>query len=164
MCRLRYGPDRPRPGTLQPMGRRGSPFAAERAGIERRDVEIVRRYTAGEELASIGVDLDLTRERIRQIVRASGARMPWEYKCAVKACDTSPRTPNRYCYAHQLRFERFGDPLGAKLLLMNQHGTLASYKRGRCSCELCRKRNADRVREYQHRMHPEMRRYKARGS
>ena len=55
------------------MGRRGSPFAAERAGIERRDVEIVRRYKAGEELASIGVDLDLTRERIRQIVRASGA-------------------------------------------------------------------------------------------
>jgi hypothetical protein len=45
------------------MGKRGSPFDAELPGIERRNAEIVRRYKAGEELASIGVDLDLTRER-----------------------------------------------------------------------------------------------------
>jgi hypothetical protein len=129
-----------------------------------RDFEVLQRYEAGETLAGIGAAVGLTRERIRQIVKASGAPMPWDYKCAVKGCDTSPRTPNLYCSFHQVRFERFGDPLGNMPRLMDQHGTLASYKRGRCSCELCRKRNADRVREYQHRIHPEMRRYKARGS
>jgi DNA-directed RNA polymerase sigma subunit (sigma70/sigma32) len=55
------------------MGRQGSPFAAELPRLEQRNAEIVRRYRAGEELASIGVDLDLTRERIRQIVRSAGA-------------------------------------------------------------------------------------------
>jgi hypothetical protein len=126
---------------------------------ERRDAWVVRRYAAGETLAGIGAAVGLTRERIRQIVKASGAPMPWDYKCAAKGCDTSPRMPNPYCSFHQVRFERFGDPLGSKPRLMDQHGTLASYKSGRCSCDLCRRRNAERVREYNHRMHPEMRRY-----
>lgn len=46
------------------MGKRGSPFATELPRIEQRNAEIVRRYKAGEDLAGIGVDLDLTRERI----------------------------------------------------------------------------------------------------
>jgi hypothetical protein len=48
------------------MGKRGSPFATELPRIEQRNAEIVRRYKAGEDLAGIGVDLDLTRERIPQ--------------------------------------------------------------------------------------------------
>jgi hypothetical protein len=96
------------------MGKQGSPFAAELPGLEQRNAEIVRRYKAGEELASIGVSLDLMRERIRQIVRNAGARMPREYKCAVPDCFTSPRSPGRYCFAHQRRLDRFGDPLGTR--------------------------------------------------
>jgi hypothetical protein len=127
-----------------------------------RDTEVLRRYQAGETLASVGADVGLTRERIRQIVKASGAPMPWDYRGAVKACNTSPRTPNSYCQVHQRRFERFGDPLGSKPLLTNQHGTLACSKRGRGRCDLCRRRSADARREYMHRIHPEMRRYKPR--
>jgi Sigma-70, region 4 len=55
-----------------------------------RDIQVLRRYEAGETLASIGAGVGLTRERIRQIVKASGAAMPWDYKCAVKTCSTSP--------------------------------------------------------------------------
>lgn len=143
-------------------GVRGHHTAAQAKLDALRDTGVVRRYQAGETLASVGAALGLTRERIRQIVKASGAPMPWDYRCAVKACNTSPRTPNRYCSAHQRRFERFSDPLGTKPLLTNQHGTLASYKRGGCRCDLCRQRNAERDREYQHRLHPEMRRYEPR--
>jgi integrase len=88
------------------MGKRGSRFAAQLQGIEQRNAEIVGRYKAGEELASIGVDLDLTRERVRQIVRSAGARMPREYKCAVADCFKSPRAPQRYCFANQRRLDR----------------------------------------------------------
>jgi hypothetical protein len=145
-------------------GFRGHHSAEQLAANARRDVEVLRRYEAGETLAGIGAVVGLTRERVRQIVRASGAPMPWDYKCAVSSCERSPRTPNRYCQSHQRRFERYGDPLGTKPRLMDQHGTLASYKGGRCRCELCRRRNAERVLEYQHRMHPETRRYAPRGS
>jgi hypothetical protein len=108
---------------------------------------VTQRYAAGETL-----------------VKASGCPMPWEYTCAVTACNTSPRTPNRYCQFHQRRFQRFGDPLGTKPLLMNQHGTVAGYQRRRCRCDLCRQSNAAQRLEYVHRVHPEMRRYKPRGT
>jgi hypothetical protein len=39
---------------------------------------------------------------------------------------------------------------------MDQHGTTASYNRGRCRCELCRKASAAQRLEYIHRIHPEM--------
>jgi Sigma-70, region 4 len=152
------------------MGKRGPPFAAELPGIELRNAEIIRRYEAGEELASIGVSLDLTRERIRQIVRSAGARMPREYKCAVPDCFRSPRSPGRYCFAHQRRLDRYGDPLGVRPLLRETHGTAACYVVG-CRCDLCRKAGAprrrveaERQREHEHRRHPEMRRYTRRRS
>jgi hypothetical protein len=143
------------------MGKRGGVFAGARPGIEQRNAEIVRRYKAGENLASIGASLGFTRERVRQIVKQSGARMPWEYRCAVKDCETSPRAPRRYCYAHQRRLDFYGDPLGIRPLLREQHGTAASYQDG-CNCDLCRKAETDRRREYEHRAHPEMRRYTTR--
>jgi len=111
-------------------GFRGHHTAEQLAANARRDIEVLRRYEAGETLAGIGVVIGLSRERIRQIVRASGVAMPWDYKCAVTGCETSPRTPNQYCQSHQRRFERYGDPLGTKPRLMDQHGTLASYKGG----------------------------------
>ena len=144
------------------MGKRGGVFASARPGIEQRNAEMVRRYQAGENLASIGASLGFTRERVRQIVKQSGAHMPSEYTCAVKECETSPRAPRQYCYAHQLRFELYGDPLGSKPLLREQHGTVACYQDGGCSCDLCRKAETDRQREYEHRAHPEMRRYTTR--
>jgi hypothetical protein len=81
------------------MGKQGSPFAAELPGLELRNAEIVRRYKAGEDFARIAANLDLTRERIRQIIRSAGARMPREYKCAVPDCFKSPRSPGRYCFS-----------------------------------------------------------------
>jgi len=122
---------------------------------------MLRRYKAGENFASIGDSLGFTREWVRQIVKQSGAHMPWEYTCAVKDCETSPRAPRRYCYAHQRRLELYGDPLGSRPLLREQHGTIACYMDG-CSCDLCRKAETDRRREYERRVRPEMRRYKAR--
>jgi hypothetical protein len=145
-------------------GVRGRHTAAQLPLDALRDLEVVRRYEAGEALAGIGAAMGLTRERIRQIVKASRAAMPSDYVYAAPDCSTAPRSPNRFCYPHERRFERFGDPLGSKPRVMDQHGTLASYKRGRCSCELCRKCYAERVREYQHRMHPELRRYKPRSN
>jgi hypothetical protein len=144
------------------MGKQGRPFAAELPGIERRNAEMVRRYKAGENLASIGASLGFTRERVRQVVKQSGAHMPWEYECAVDGCFTSPRTPMRYCHSHQRRLERYGDPVGVRPLLLHQHGTVSSYRDAGCRCDLCRRANADRVRESKHRSHPEMVRYKAR--
>jgi hypothetical protein len=82
------------------MGDRGSPFAVDLPGIERRDAEIVRRYEAGEKLAGIGTALDLAWERVRQI-RSSLSRMPLEFRCAVKGCNTALQSPNRYCYSRQ---------------------------------------------------------------
>jgi len=135
---------------------RGRRTAVQAQAVALRDLEVLRRYESGETLAAIGARVGLTRERIRQLVKASGASMPWDYKCAVDACTTSPRTPNRYCKEHQRRFELQGDPQGAKSRLMDQHGTLACYNRGRCRCDLCRKANAEQRLEYIHRMHPEM--------
>jgi hypothetical protein len=139
------------------MGKRGGIFVAARAAIEQRNDELLRRYKAGESLASIGVAVDLTRERVRQIVQRSGAAMPLEYKCAVKECSTSPRAPRRYCFAHQLRLERYGDPLGSRPLLREQHGTIACYHGGGCRCDRCRRAEGDRRREYEQRANPEMR-------
>jgi Sigma-70, region 4 len=90
------------------VGKQGRPFAADLPGIERRNAEMVRRYTAGENLARIGASLGVTRERVRQVVKQSGAPMPWEYQCAVDGCCTSPRSPRAYCSRHQLRLERYG--------------------------------------------------------
>jgi hypothetical protein len=130
---------------------------------EQRNAEMVRRYEAGENLATIGARLGFTRERVRQVVKQSGARMPWEYRCAAEGCETSPRAPRRYCYAHQRRLELYGDPLGSRPLLREQHGTIACYMDG-CSCHSCRRAEADRRLEYEHRVHPETQRYRARGS
>jgi Sigma-70, region 4 len=145
------------------MGKRGRVFAEARPGIEQRNAEMLRRYKTGENLSSIGASLGFTRERVRQIVRQSGARMPLEYRCAAKDCETAPRAPRRYCYTHQRRLELYSDPLGSRPLLRKQHGTFACYQDG-CSCDLCRRAARERSREYEHRVHPEMRRYKARGS
>ncbi len=122
---------------------------------------MIRRYKTGENLATIGAGFGVTRERVRQVVKQSGAHMPWEYKCAVDGCLTS-RTPMRYCHSHQRRLELYGDPLGSRPLLLHQHGTVSCYRDGGCRCDLCRTANADRRREYQHRVHPEMRRYQGR--
>ena len=127
--------------------------------IEPTDAGIVRRYEAGDTLAAIGATVGLTRERVRQIVRAAGAVMPWDYKCAVPDCQRSPRTPNAFCFAHQRRLDRYGDPLGVRQLRRDQHRTRACYRVARCRCELCRRTNAERVRERLHRLHLEMRRY-----
>jgi Sigma-70, region 4 len=143
------------------MGKRGGAFAAVRPAIEQRNTEMIRRYEAGENLASIGASLGFTRERVRQIVKQSGAHMPREYTCAVKDCETSPRAPRQYCYAHQRRLELYGDPLASRPLLREEHGTIACYMDG-CSCDPCRKAETNRRREYEYRVHPEMRRYKAR--
>lgn len=123
---------------------------------------MVRCYKAGESLASIGASLGFTRERVRQVLKQSSAHMPWEYKCAVDGCFTSPRTPMRYYHSHQRRLERYGDPLGVRQLLLHQHGTVSCYRDRGCRCDVCHKANADRRRAYEHRVHPEMRRYQGR--
>jgi hypothetical protein len=132
------------------MGKRGGVFAEARPGIEQRNAEMLRRYEAGENLTCIGASLGFTRERVRQIVKQSGAHMPWEYTCAVEGCSTSPRSPRRYCYRHQRRLELYGNPLGTRSLRREQHGTIACYQGG-CSCDLCRRAEADRQLAYQHR-------------
>jgi hypothetical protein len=133
---------------------------AQLQSVEERNAEIVRRYQTGETLASIGSSRGLTRERVRQIVKLAGARMPRAYKCAVEECHTAPRLPRIYCHAHQVRFELFGDPLGSSPvvpLLPAEHGTRTRYREGGCRCDLCRKASADQRREHFHRAHPEWR-------
>jgi hypothetical protein len=127
--------------------------------IAARNVSIVRSYVADETLATLGRVHGLTRERVRQIVKDAGAAMPLDYICAVRGCDTAPRAPKSYCSEHQRRFDKFGDPLGAKPLRRDQHGTRACYHDGGCRCALCRRFEADRVRDRVHRLHPEMRYY-----
>jgi hypothetical protein len=48
-----------------------------------------------------------------------------------------PRAPRQYCYAHQLRIELYGDPLGNKPLLREQQGTVACCQDGGCNYDLC---------------------------
>jgi len=126
--------------------------------METRNVEIVRRYETGESLASIGVTLGLTRERVRQIVRDSGVAMPRDYKCAVPDCDVAQHAPNSYCFSHSRRLALYGDPLSAAPARW-QHGTVHGYQNRDCRCDRCRKAYADYRREREHRRHPEMRRY-----
>lgn len=119
---------------------------------------MLRRCEAGETLTSIGASFRLTRERVRQIVKRSGADMPRSRRCAVADCDKLPCWPRRFCHDHQLRFERYGDPLGtlpAASLLREQHGTYACYRDGGCRCDLCRQTSARKRREQFHRVHPE---------
>jgi hypothetical protein len=123
---------------------------------ERRNAVIVSSYAAGESLASIGLRVGLTRERVRQIVKASGAVMPSELRCAMAGCDQTPRAPNTYCYAHRMRLHReAAAQRPAARLLKDEHGTYASYRDRRCRCDLCRKASADRRRAQFHRVHPE---------
>lgn len=132
-------------------------------GAAQRNATMLRRSDAGRSLARIGASLGLTRERVRQIVKDSGAVMPLEYTCAVAAGARAPRAPRRYCFVHQRRFERYGDPLGARPLLREQHGTVPCYADGGCRCALCRRAEAARRREYKHRVHPERRYHTPRG-
>jgi hypothetical protein len=126
--------------------------------VDRRNAAIVSRYVAGETFASIGMSVGLTRERVRQIVKASGAVMPSEARCAEPECHQTPRAPNTYCYAHRSHLKR-GDAASASKgrLLKDEHGTYASYRDRRCRCDLCRKASADRRRAQFHRVHPEWR-------
>lgn len=91
-------------------GRRGRPTADNARWFAERTATIMHRYASGDTLAQIGVQVGLTRERIRQIVKSAGVPMPRDYKCAFKDCDTAPRSPNRHCFQHQRLVARFGDP------------------------------------------------------
>src|ERR1022692_11823 len=138
---------------------RRSSEPAPRQSLAQRDAEMLLRYETGESLTSIGVRLGLTRERVRQIVKGSGADMPRSRRCAVAECDKPQRRTGSYCHDHQLRFERYGSPLGTRPptpRLREQHGTNACYRNG-CRCYLCRKASTERRREQFHRAHPEWR-------
>src|SRR5579862_5810539 len=125
---------------------------------DRRNAAIVSRYVAGETFASIGESVGLTRERVRQIVKASGAVMPSDVRCAEPGCKQRPRAPNLYCYAHRVQVKRDAAASTSKgPLLKDEHGTYASYRDRGCRCELCRKASADRRRAQFHRVHPEWR-------
>jgi hypothetical protein len=126
-----------------------------RRGVERRDSAILSRYGAGETFASIALTLGLTRERVRQIVKASGAMMPSDLRCAMPGCDRTPRGANTSCYVHRIRLKSDADPSSKLPLLKDEHGTYASYRDRRCRCDLCRKASADRRRAQFHRVHPE---------
>jgi hypothetical protein len=125
----------------------------------RRDAEMRRRYEAGETLTSIGAGLGLSRERVRQIVKRSGAVMPRSRVCAAGECHKVSSWPRSYCHDHQIRIELYGDPLGRRpaVHLLREHGTYASYRHGGCRCDLCRKASADKRREQYHRVHPKWR-------
>jgi hypothetical protein len=134
----------------------GDVLDVRRRPVDRRNAAIVSSYGEGESLASIGVRMGLTRERVRQIVKASGAVMPSELRCAVAGCEQTPRAPNTYCYAHRTRLVRDGAARGSGArLLKDEHGTYASYRDRGCRCDLCRKASADRRRAQFHRVHPE---------
>lgn len=81
-------------GPSQQIGKQRRPFAAELPGLEQRNSAIARRYKAGEDFASIGANLDLTRERVRQIIGSAGAACPREYKCAVSDCSSRHARPS----------------------------------------------------------------------
>ena len=123
---------------------------------------IVRRYRAGDTLAQIASTARLSQARVLKIIKDFDPPKPQWQKCAVEECATLTRSSNRYCSRHQVRFERFGDPLWKRPLVDSEHGTMVRYKRDRCRCELCRRRNAHRSTEYLHRVHPEMGHHKPR--
>lgn len=117
---------------------------------------VLRHYAAGDTYARIGRIVGLTPSRVLQIVERSGVPMPHHMECAVEDCKTIPRSSNRYCSRHRVRFERFGDPLGKRAPVNDEHGTMVRYIHDKCRCAQCRRVNADRSTEYVHRVHPEM--------
>jgi Sigma-70, region 4 len=94
-------------------GERGSRTASY---YEERTATIMRDYAGGATLAQIGATVGLTRERVRQIVKGSGALTPRDGKCGVQDCQTAPRPPNRYCHPHRRRLGRLDDPRRATSL------------------------------------------------
>lgn len=133
-------------------------FGVRPRRAEERNAAVVARYLEGESFASIGLSLGLTRERVRQIVKASGAVMPTDVPCAVPGCEQTLRAPNTFCCQHRLRMKRDARVLPQKVALRkDEHGTYASYRDGRCRCDLCRKASADQRRAQFHRVHPEWR-------
>jgi peptidoglycan/xylan/chitin deacetylase (PgdA/CDA1 family) len=70
-------------------GYRGHHSAAQLEMEALRCVEVLQRYQVGETLAAIAAHVDLTRERVRQIVKASGVAMPRAYKCAENLHDVA---------------------------------------------------------------------------
>ena len=72
--------------------------------------------------------------------------MPPDFKCAVRDCDTTSRSPNRSCHAHQRSLKLFGDPVGTRRLFRDQHGTVTSDEDGGCRSDLCREAETDRRR------------------
>jgi hypothetical protein len=92
----------PHPGGYISMKKKGRRAAWERfPTVTQRNAEMLRRYSAGDTLASIAAALGYTRERVRQIVKFTGAVMPRGLRCAVEQCERSTRAPRLYCGFHQ---------------------------------------------------------------
>jgi hypothetical protein len=124
--------------------------------IAERTATIVRCYKGGDTLAQIASTVRLSRARVLKIIRDVDPPKPQEHTCGVEDCSTVPRSSNPYCSRHQVRFERFGDPLWKRPPVRDEHGTMLRYTRDKCRCERCRRCNADRATEYLHRVHPKM--------
>jgi hypothetical protein len=129
-------------------------LSARRQELEQRNAVLIDRYVAGEALLSIGVSVGLSRERVRQIVKASGVRMPLEFRCAAPGCLRTPGARKQYCHPHQL-VPAAAAPTVA--LLRDQHGTESCYRAAGCRCDLCRRASADRRSARYHRTHPDWR-------
>jgi len=132
-----------------------------------READMLRRYAQGETMQEIGDDFGLSRERVRQILKRLNVtaddmrerryRMATAlYKGGLTATEAAKRAGvhpalfrGRLVAAGQRRPRPPRVP---------KHGTVYEYQRG-CRCEPCTRANADRTYEYQHRKHPEMKRY-----
>ena len=135
---------------------RPHPTATKVDSIAERTATIMRCYKAGDTPAEMAKRVRLSRASVLKIIRDFDPPKPQPHKCAVEDCPTVTRSSNNYCSRHQARFERFGDPVWKRPPVNDEHGTMVRYKRDRCRCELCRRRNTDRATEYLHRVHPEM--------
>ncbi len=69
--------------------------------------------------------------------------------CVVEGCGR-PHKARGYCKPHYRFFKRYEDPNAPVKAPTRTHGTHSSYSNG-CRCELCRKGQADYMREYQRR-------------